>query len=225
MQRSFRVLCVLVVLAVASGAAIATPINPFPGWAPDDGTAYFDPLSMVTLLEFSDFGNLPGVATTFGFYFQGADVTDGSNLITIFGPEDLGPLPLGTNAPAQLAKIDFDAGTVYDVDDNELQSTFMGGGSIGFFYGVQIIDPPTFFQLFSDNAFNPPGKDSMGSFRSLSDPDAYLLAFEEPLGLGTVLSFHIVNGVVPAVPEPSATALFGFALIALMHRRRRSADK
>jgi hypothetical protein len=216
----------LVVLLAGAAPSVAVPVNPFPDFGPDDGSEYFTPNSLVSVLEFWEFGNLPGagIASTFGFFFEGADLGDSSNLIPIFDPGDLGPFPGPLGAIPQFASINFATGVVMDLDAGTVQSTFTGSGNVGFYYGMQFLGAnPLFLIMFSANEFNPGGHDSMGSFPSLTDPAGYLLAFEDP-GSGTAVSYHIVQGMTSAaavVPEPGALGLLGASLLGLARWRRR----
>lgn len=203
-----RLVAFLAVTLVAASAS-ATITNPNPGdFADDNGSSLFSPLNPVLAAEIFDFFPL---GSTFGFYFEGADVTNPANLITIFDPGD---------ASGNLANIDFATGQVFDVDLAAVQSVFAGSGNIGLFLSIpEILPQPLFSQAF----LNPFG-DVMAAFQSLSNPNEYLIGFEAPFGEGPVLSFHFLSGIT-AVPEPSTLLLMGVGLLGLRIARARRRER
>jgi hypothetical protein len=210
-----------------TGQVHALPFaTPGPGVSPIDGTpitfgadlddtGYFAPSSEAFSIELFDFGDSfgsPFAASAFGFYFEGADVTDVSNLHTIF------PI-IGAPAP-QFARIDFGTGEIIDLDAGGIQNTFAGSGNIGFFL---LPDPETALPiLFTDPTLNGGSTDVSGTFPIISSPaiDDFLISFNIP-GVAP-LSFQIVSGVSP-VPEPGTLLLLtsGLAGIGFYQRMRR----
>jgi hypothetical protein len=203
-----HVVAFLAVTFVAASAN-ATIVNPNPvDFAADDGSSLFSPLDPVLSVEVFDFFPL---GSTFGFYFEGADVTNPANLITIFDPGD---------ATGDLANIDFAAGQVVDVDVPAIQSVFAGSGNIGFFLSIPDILPQP---LFSQASLNPFG-DVAATFRSLLDPTDYIIGFEAPFE-GPVLSFHFLSGIDSTIPEPSTLLLIGVGLLGLRATRARRRER
>lgn len=199
---SKRMSCDRVVVFFAAtfvaASASATILNPNPGaFAADDGSSLFSPIDPVLAVEIFDFFPL---GSTFGFYFEGADVTNPANLITIFDPSD---------ASGEAARIDFAAGQVVDVDLAAVQSVFAGSGNIGFFLSIPDILPQP---LFSQAFLNPFG-DVVATFPSLSNPNDYLIGFEAPFE-GPVLSFHFLSGI-RSTPEPGTLVVMGLGLFGL----------
>lgn len=224
MKFSTGVQCAVLSILMVSSVQ-ATPVNPFPGaFADDDGTEIFTHIGEFFSLELFDFGDSLSLAgNTFGFFFEGTDVTNPANLITIFGPEDVDPDPGGVGSVPQVAGVNINGGFVVDVDASEIQSAFTGSGDVGFFLQVDPLGTSP-LTLFSVNAFNPLFADAMGSFPSLTDPDAYLLAFEEPFNGTLVGAFILDNGVFP-MPEPGIGSMLFFGVAALLGWRRKSTTK
>jgi hypothetical protein len=193
-----------------TSTATATLVNPLPGsFGPDDGSQIFLPNSNVFTAEILD---VPGSFTVsgFGFFF----VSDPGTLVPIFGPEDQGA------AFSQLALVDFSLGQVFDLDTPALQSTFTGGGPIGFFFSFV---PPggTPLTLFSIPGLNDAGRDAVATFPSLTFPMTYLIGFEAPPPPeGVPLAFEIASGIEP-VGEPGAVILLALGMGVIARFRKR----
>ena len=214
--------------------AVNVNANPFPTPDPIDGITFgadlddsglFSHSAQVLSIELFDFGDLLNslgagtVGTSFGFYFEGADVTDTSNLHGIFDINDFTSYP----TLSQSAVIDFNQGKVFDVDAGLTeQSSFSGSGNIGFAflfdptYGVPI--------LFTEPFLNPAGTDVSGTFPILgsgSPVDPYLITFNLDLGLDTyVIAAEVVSGITP-VPEPGTLLLLSSGLAGIVFYRRK----
>src|SRR3972149_2057535 len=211
-----------VVLILPGNGRATTMTNPNPAlFAEDDGSQLFIPNSSVFSVEYFDLAGSIGYFSAFGFYFSSAP----STLIPIFGAADQGI------SGSQVAKIDLAAGTVYDLDNSTVQSTFTNapGTSIGFFLHVDD-DPSTpasFLRLYTESSLNSGGLDAAGTFPVLTDPTTYGISFIYPQ-LGTFLSFHVVGGGggITPVTEPSTLLLIGSGLVGLAaYGKKRSRKK
>lgn len=217
--------CMLLAVAVIGVFVFAKNVsafsfpNPDPTILADDigGTGYFTHSDLVASFELFDLGDpVPG-GSTFGFFFEGADVTDSANLHTIFDPLD---------ATGDLATVSFPDGQIIDNDIGEvpeLQGIFTGSGNIGFF-----LDPHPDFALpilFTDPLLNPGGTDVALAFPFL-DPSLgdFVLAFgfDDPTqGFPIVFAMEAIGGITP-VPEPSTLLLFASGLVGLtLYGRKR----
>ena len=206
--------CLILVIAgislLFSGGHVTALPNPDPShFAADDGTEIFIPSDPVVSIEVFDFfGSFLPSGSTFGFFFEGSDLTDPNNLITIFDPLDQDPDPSGPGSIPQIAVIGFSDGIVLDMDliGGGVQSTFTGTGNIGFFLDLP---GPTPSLMTTVASLNPGGLDLAATFPVLAAPNAYLIGFEVP-GFSPV-GFDLVIGVEP-IPEPGTLLLLGSAL-------------
>jgi len=218
----FFLFIAMVVLILPGNGRATTMTNPNPAlFAEDDGSQLFIPNSSVFSVEYYDLAGSIGYFSAFGFYFS----SDPSTLIPIFGAADQGV------SGSQVAKIDFAAETVYDLDNSTVQSTFTNapGTSIGFFLHIDDdpSTPATFLRLHTESSLNSGGLDAAGTFPVLADPTAYGISFIYPQ-LGTFLSFHVVGGGggITPVPEPSTLLLIGSGLVGLAaYGKKRSRKK
>lgn len=214
-------LCHLVagaVLLLGAGSASALSITPPPnsGLGQDDLSEIYcpcdqDPNPIVTRNLLTVREGFDGVAGSipheWGIYF--AD--DPTTLIPLFTADDA---PSGgVNAAAQ---VDFDAGTVTDLDSLSIEFTFEARlAKFGFYLRIDDRSAPVL--TYSQPVLNG-GTDTFASFPSLTHPNFRVVAFE--IG-GRVLSIESVQGACP-VPEPGVIWLVGGG-IALLATRRRNA--
>jgi hypothetical protein len=162
----------------------------------------------------------------FGFFFEGADVTDANNLFPIFDSDDNGP-------DVQMSFIDFIQGHVVDLDEGIIQDEYTGTGRIGFFLNPAY---PGFDTIFTVPSLNTGGGDFVATFPVIGDifgpidsqflDNDYLLVFAiEDIGTGDIvpIAVNFIAGVVPVVvPEPSTLILFGSCLACLgFYKRKR----
>lgn len=222
----FLVIAVMGAFVFAGNVSAVSLPNPNPALFGDDldDSGIFVPSASVVSLEIFDLGPFAGIGgAEFGFFFEGADVSNPANLITIFDPLDQDPDPGGIGSILQIAFIDFSAGTVIDFDDGStpsIQDTFVTStANIGFWL---LPDPllgiPT---LFTVPSLNAGGVDVAATFPILGLPgNGFLFAFEDPTGLiplGTPLTFEFVAGIgITPVPEPATFILFGSGLVGLV---------
>lgn len=182
-------------LLVSLNNANAGFINPAPSvFNNDSGTQLFGHSSQALSIQVSD--PLSGV---FGFYFAG----NPGNKITIFDATD--------NTPGNAALVDFLLGKVSDVDANSPQSAFAPSmANIGFFLTLGANT------IYSEAAHNLLGLDLVGTFSEITQPSAYLIAFELPNGNGgfAVVAAQVV-GPLQNVPEPAGTWLIVIGLLAI----------
>lgn len=195
--------------------SVSADIIPPPGFGPDiGGSGYFDHVDEVASLELGDSADSFSLnGSTFGMYFKGTDVSDASNLFTIFSPDDDGP--------GQTALINFSAGLIFDVDENVVETApFTDLGLIGFFLIPSFETGLPIF--FSDPLLNPGNIDVVSVLPKLDDDSAFIIAFEEPTGSlpFDVLAIELAIGLTP-VPEPSQLPLLGMIFLgwALVKRR------
>lgn len=207
----------LIGLLLVTGTTLATPIpNPQPGVLADDldDSGYFTPGSPLFVFEVSDVGeSVVGVGSTFGFYFEGSDVNDPTNLITIFEP---------TDTTGDQSSVNFASGIVVDIEDAIVQNTFSGSGDIGFFLTLNAFGGLT---LFSDPLLNDNDLDWMGAFPFIVDPTRVAVWFIDP-ATGGLLGVDVVAPLTPAenISEPSALLLMlSLTLLLPIARRRWSA--
>lgn len=212
-------LCHLVagaVLMLGAGSASAISLTPPPGsgLGQDDLSEIYcpcdqDPNPNVTrnlLTVREGFDRFSGaIPHEWGIYF--AD--DPSFLIPLFTAEDV---PTGGFNAA--AVVDFDHGTVVDLDTLAVEFTFTPTlAKFGFYLRVDDRSAPIL--TYSQAALNG-GVDTFGSFPSLTNPNFRVVAFEID---GHILSIESVMGAC-AVPEPSVVWLVGGGLTLLAARRR-----
>ena len=211
-------LCHLVastILLLGSGSASAISISPPPGsgLGPDDLTEIYcpcdqDPNPHITrniLTAREGFDAVSGaIPHEWGIYF--AD--DPAHLIPLFTAPDA-PSPLNA-----AAAVDFDHGTVTDLDTLVVEFTFDPRlAKFGFYVRIDDRNGPVL--TYSQATLNG-GTDTFGSFPSLTNPNFRAVAFE--VG-GRVLSIETVMGAC-AVPEPSVVWMVGGGLSLLAARRR-----
>jgi len=230
MKKTIYLFSVLVLCAMLF--AMNVNANPFPTPDPIDGITFgadlddsglFSHSAQVLSIELFDFGDLltsfGGMTggTSFGFYFEGADVTDTSNLHGIFDIHDFTLYP----TLSQSAIIDFDQGKVLDVDAGLTeQSSFTGSGNIGFAF---LFDGSGIF--FTEPILNG-GTDVVGTFPILgsgSPVNPYLLTFNLNLPIipgTTVIAAEVVSGITP-VPEPGTLILLSSGLAGVVFYRRK----
>jgi hypothetical protein len=185
-----------------------------------EDSGIFSPTSLVIAIEFLDILGDLGVASEFGFYIAGSDLSDPGSLIPIFDGLDQAPDPggLGGDIPDGLPSVAifFDSGVVIDLDDGSLQATFTGAGGgpnpdIGFYLAVS--DGTT---VFSEPAANG-DIDLAATFPFLAASDQYLLGFLVPGVAAPVTLLDIVGGITPVVvPVPPSVFLMSVAMGVLL---------
>lgn len=201
-------------LGASSASAISLTPPPGSGLGPDDLSEIYcpcdqDPNPQVTrnvMTVREGFDRFSGATPhEWGIYF--AD--DPSTLIPLFTAADA---PTGgINASAV---VDFQAGTVVDLETLTIEFTFAPNlGHFGFYLRVESGGPVLL--TYSQASLNG-GADTFGSFPSTTNPNFRVVAFEVN---GLVLSIESVNGAC-AVPEPSVVWLVGGGLLLLTQRRR-----
>ena len=221
-----RALLTGLVLLGFSGAGWAIPLaNPFPAFLNDDidGIGLFQPGSPALSIEYLDFFDNPNVPTIFdpapgsefGFYY-GNGANPPTELIRVFGAEDMTPVPITNN---QQALIDFDLGVVLDLDDGVVENLFtpVANAAIGFYLSIPETTVNPELTLFSQAVLNG-GADVAGAFPFISDPETFAIIFGAP---GTkALSIHAFTPLT-AVPVPGAAGLWllGLAGLALFRRK------
>lgn len=212
MKNRHLVIASLAALSCLTGTVHAvTSIPDLGDFGDDDGTELWIPGDTVTSFAGgigSAFG--PDAFQGFGFYYS----TDPGTLISIFDPGERDFTPDGSDL--QVAEIDFTAGTVWDVDDAEMQSTFSNtGGSIGFWLALELDGNPATGPdiVYTQSALNG-GLDILMSLPSLADPNDYAIVFVIPEAAETTLIPTVVQGITP-VPVPAALPLMIAGLLAL----------
>ncbi len=192
--------------------AIALPLtNPSPAslLGDIDGSGYFKPLDTILAIEVHDlFETFLVEGSSFGFFFEGTDVTDSSNLFPIFNSDD---------TSSDQAVVNFLTGVVYDVENAAIETFFTGSDNIGFYLTLNAVpgDP----SIFSDPSLNY-GADWFGMFPFIADPNLAMLAFENP-ATGEVLGLDIISGLEPvSVSEPASVLLIFAGLIGLASTRK-----
>lgn len=183
-------------LHFSSGSVNATIMNPNPAmWGNDNGSETFSPGMLAGTVELYDILGALGAGTTFGFYF----IDNPADLITVFDPTDQ-----TTPGNVQSASINFGTGVVRDVDAGfTLQDLFpVSTSDIGFFLSIETL--AGIDTIYTEHVLNPFLLDLSATFPSWTDPDQYLIGFEN----SNTLYFGLVNGVTSTVPEPSTLVLF-----------------
>ncbi len=202
---------ILVLFTCVTFNASATPLtNPKPTDLLEDldGSGYFTPAVGILAIEVLDIFEsfaLPG--SSFGFFFEGADVNNSANLFTIFS---------STDVSNDQAVIDFTTGFVFDIEEATIESSFTGSGNIGFFLTLNALGG---FNLFSDSSLNS-GVDWFGAFPFIAAPENLALFFQgaTPTDL---LSLHVVSGLTSVpVPEPASAFLLLLGLIGFARTRK-----
>jgi len=230
-------LCMMLFAGNASAVPFPTPdpipdpTNPANTWtfgADVDDSGIFRHSSQIFTIELLDLGDLSllsgggAVGNSIGFYFEGANVADLSNLHGIFDISDITAYPVGPIS--QAAIVDFNQGKVFDVDDGlSVQSSFSGSGNIGF----AILPDPTLGIpiLFTEPFLNPGGVDISGTFPLMGSslPDPYLFTFNliNPLTLQpTTFAAQVAAGVTP-IPEPGTLLLVSSGLASILFYRKK----
>jgi len=213
-------LCVVLLLGASTASAISITPAPGSGLGPDDGTEIYCPCDqdpnphitrdVVTVREGYDLIS-SRIPHEWGFYF--AD--DPSTLYPIFRANET---PVGNLNPR--AAIDFDHGTVVDLDDFGIETTFTPRlAKFGFYIKLDHQGDPEILS-YSQHDLNPGDADTYGSFPSLTQANFRVVAFEIEQ---RILSLETVNGACNVVPEPSVALLLGGGLAMLATRRRMTA--
>ncbi len=198
----------------ASAISFAPPLGS--SFGPDDGSEIYcacdrNPNPSITYRVMKVAEGIDGVADStphqWGIYF----IDDPDTLIPIFSETDV-PGPDKTQAA-----VDFDAGTVTDLDSLQVEFNFAPTLRHFGFY-LRIDDGAEPVLLYSQASLDS-GPDPFGSFPSQESALLHMVVFEVD---GRVLSLELVDGACTVVPEPSVAVLLG-AGIALLGARRRSA--
>jgi hypothetical protein len=211
-------LAAIAALLLGAGTASAISLTPPPGsgLGQDDGGEIFCPCDLdpnpsinrhvLTIREAFD-GVNGTVPHEWGIYFA----SDPSQLIPVFTVEDGGP-------GKPVAQVDFDNGTVTDLDTMVIEFTF--DPQVAHFGIYLKIEPPAgpATLLYSQAALNG-GVDAFGSFPTLTNNAYRVVAFEIR---GQILALEAVVGAC-YVPEPSVAFLLGGGLLLLGTRRTRVA--
>ena len=216
MKKKIKVMFFLGVLALVIGLLLpgigvsATIIGgPGPvGYGSDDGSKVFSKSDVLVGIELVDsLGDL-GFASYFGFY----NALNPSDSVLLFDESDQGG--------SQSVFVDFMAGVIWDVDKNELQSSFIPfSQDIGFFLGFY--DGSLNTVLFTDPDLNG-GIDYAATYPSLTDPGQYLIDFEIfSNGVFLPISSHLLTDVSP-VPVPTALVLLASGLLGIAGYGRKS---
>jgi len=160
---------VLVLFTCFSVSAFATPLtNPKPTDQLDDldDSGYFTPAGGILAIEVLDIFDtfaLPG--SSFGFFFEEADVSGSTSLDTVFS---------STDSSLDKAVIDFTTGVVVDIEESTIESSFTGSDNIGFFLALNALGGDS---LFSDSNLNF-GVDWFGAFPFIAAPENLALVFQ-----------------------------------------------
>ena len=214
------------VMIMGTNSYASTFPNPDPGvYGPElNGRGYFTPSEGIFAIEFYDMVDIaPGA--TFGFYFEGADLTNSDNLIKIFDNSD--------NA-GNCASISFSNNLVWDEEDAGYQDlswagdpryTFNNpGGNIGFFMYIEGQYP-----LFTDPSLNPYGNDYAYAFplilpfADIPTPQIMIaFAWESSPGQYTTLTSEFVGGITAVpIPLPGSIILLGSSLLGMFALKRK----
>jgi hypothetical protein len=203
-----RLITVALLLAVGIlGNLQAVPLAPT-GFGADTGAELFTTDNNVLSIELADNTNFFG--GSFGFFYA----NDPGNLVQIFGPGDVDPFP------GEVALIDFVNGGVFDADDpfNLIPVTAFTPQAqpIGFYLTPFLNEPALTFYTVA--ALNPFGADLAGVYESLN-LDSFVIGFGDA---EVVLSYHVLTGVNPVVPEPGTLGLIsvGLGISSILRRRR-----
>jgi hypothetical protein len=200
-MKKLLIVLIAVLLHFSTGSVSATIVNPNPVmWGNDNGSETFSPGLFAGTVELYDILGGLGAGTTFGFYF----IDNPGDLITVFDPADQ-----TMSGNVQSATINFGTGVVRDADAGfSLQDLFpVSTSDIGFFLSIETL--AGIDTIYTEHVLNPLLLDLSATFPSWTDPDQYLIGFEN----SSTLYFGLVNGVTSAVPEPSTLVLFAVGVI------------